>query len=920
MMQLSKVSARDLQRFLDTPGELLEESEEMQIAIATFSETPRNLLEVLMESNYSAVVEVVRLHVDWVDKAREDYRQVVSGILRDKDLGENDRLAVELMRFAPVPPEFLSEWVPFRCLIQGLKNQYMPLRYRLKLLERLSNQGELEARLKVAESKETPVSILELLAGDLDLAVRLATEYNDNCPSEVIELVKTQHDLASNWDADLEQLEELGQSNWGWVRLAVAQNPFTPVQTLKLLSEDGLLEIQLAIAKNPKTQKWILEGLSKHPDNQIRATVAEHPNITGEANNKNTPFLGRHKLQLNKQEAEKTARAEELMKKRINSPYALASISKKSDRKSKLNAARNLNTPVPILEQLARDSDETVCEAVTKNPSLPFNTLLELARNSSVRVKLSLAYKSSYGNTPPTPPQLLEIFAEDESEQVRAKIAEHPDTPVDILVRLANDSSREVKSRLTRNLNTPVEVLTRLGLEENLVNQRNPNTPEIVLAQAVRNMKSKALADFLKHPVQGSQMSRSTLAQLATNTNSSVRYRVACHPNTSATVLRQLARDSYVATIRAVASNHNTSPETLEVLSINPDFTTRHNVVNNPNVPSRVLAQIVKSSCVSGNQPNRTVDMLKSAFPGNNNDVLRIIARNPDTPIEALKILARREFVSPIAEPNSFVPPRTDDSVIQSLAYNPNLTPEILSTLTQDSCIEVRKILVRHPNLTEELWLRLSEDEAVLARETVACSEQTPVNVLQLLASDLEREVRIKVAQNSNTPQTILETLAGDEDSQVRTAIASNSNLPITILKQLAKDQKIEVRRGIAENSNTPVTIREQLRDLVLQPNTQPTISTLSSLPRIYNPNNDDLATVLTEYADSDNAFVRFVTLLHPVTPGEILTQAANSAFWLERYAIAENQETPSEVLEKLAGDGNWIVRAAANQNLSSRN
>jgi len=197
MQSLHRVSAGELQRFLDAPEELLGESEEMQIAVAAFSETPRSLLEVLVNSDYSTVVEASHLHVNWVDEEREDYREAVSEVLREKDLGENDRLAVELMRFAPVPPDLLSEWVPVNKLIQGLKNEYMPLRYRLQLLERLSQERELEARLQVAESSETPVSILELLAGDLDLAVRLEVEFNGNCPSEVVEFVKSQHDLAS---------------------------------------------------------------------------------------------------------------------------------------------------------------------------------------------------------------------------------------------------------------------------------------------------------------------------------------------------------------------------------------------------------------------------------------------------------------------------------------------------------------------------------------------------------------------------------------------------------------------------------------------------------------------------------------------------------------------------------------------------
>ncbi|MDF5710102.1 MAG: hypothetical protein PUP90_21145 [Nostoc sp. S4] len=76
-------------------------------------------------------------------------------------------------------------------------------------------------------------------------------------------------------------------------------------------------------------------------------------------------------------------------------------------------------------------------------------------------------------------------MAQDESEQIRAKVAEHPDSSVEILTRLANDINREVKMKLTANPNTPVTILTRLGLEKNLVNQRNPNTLGIVLAQAV---------------------------------------------------------------------------------------------------------------------------------------------------------------------------------------------------------------------------------------------------------------------------------------------------------------------------------------------------------------------------------------------------------------------------------------------------
>lgn len=43
MQSLHRVSAGDLQRFLDAPEELLGESRGIQIAVASFAETPTNI-------------------------------------------------------------------------------------------------------------------------------------------------------------------------------------------------------------------------------------------------------------------------------------------------------------------------------------------------------------------------------------------------------------------------------------------------------------------------------------------------------------------------------------------------------------------------------------------------------------------------------------------------------------------------------------------------------------------------------------------------------------------------------------------------------------------------------------------------------------------------------------------------------------
>ena len=167
------------------------------------------------------------------------------------------------------------------------------------------------------------------------------------------------------------------------------------------------------------------------------------------------------------------------------------------------------------------------------------------------------------------------------------------------------------------------------------------------------------------------------------------------------------------------------------------------------------------------------------------------------------------------------------------------------------------------------------------------------------------------MATNVNISPECLEALAH---------IANNLRTPEKILEQLAQDEKVEVCRAVAlrhssgdtQNPITPVSTREALRNLVLQPATRQTVSTLRGLSRLYNSSSDDLATLLAEYAQLNNAFVRFVTLLHPLTPREVLQQGARSQSWLERYAVADNPATPVESTAQLVQDSNRIVRATA--------
>ena len=447
MQSLHRISASDLQIFLESPEELLRESEEMQMAIASFPDTSRSLLEILINSEYSAVVEAARLHVNLAGTLG-DYQEIFAEVLRNLDLGQNDRLAVELMQFAPVAPCFLSEWVPARRLIQGLQNEYMPLRYRLQLLERLSQSDKLEARLVVAESSEAPVALLELLAGDLELAVRLTVESNDNCPLEVVELLKSQHDVANDWDADVERLRELGESRWSWIRLTVAQNPFAPEDVLMKLATDEEFRIRLAVVKNPNSTARVLSVLAEESLRLMQVAVAEHPN-TGEET--------LHKL---------FAGYKSEIEKRNDLPRSiLERFYRDKSYKSSYLFFSNDNTPTWILAELANiDLEEVRADAIARKDSSPIiktveewvedgtNFLADIAKHPQASVEM-LQYLSQYSNphikfavaeNPKAPEELrislLGQLSINSKANIRIKIASNPQTPIVILEQLANAS------------------------------------------------------------------------------------------------------------------------------------------------------------------------------------------------------------------------------------------------------------------------------------------------------------------------------------------------------------------------------------------------------------------------------------------------------------------------------------------------
>ena len=872
-MQLLQISASDLQRFLEAPQELLKESEEIQIAIASFPDTPRSLLEILVNSDYSAVVEAARLHVNFAG-ILEDYQDVAE-VLQNLDLGQNDRLAVELMQFAPVAPCFLSEWVPVSRLIQGLQNKYMPLRYRLQLLERLAVSEKLEARLVVAESSEAP-SLLELLAGDLELAVRLTVESNNNCPLEVVELVKSQHDLANDWDADVERLRELGESRWSWIGLTVAQNPFAPEDVLMKLATDKLFRVRLAVGKNPNSSARVLGVLAEESDKEIQAAVVEHPN-TGEET--------LHRLFSGcKKEIE---RRKDLPVSILERFFREAVTDKPWEHEYRNLLLRQRNTPTWILGELANnvDIEALTVEAIASKDSSPVVETLETF----------LGYETDFltdiAKHPQVSAEILEYLTQYPTSNLKFAIAENPKTPEELRISLLQELSVNSKANI------------RIKIAS------NPQTPVVVLEQlANKSYKLNGTEELLRELA--SDITPNLLKRIKT-------YIYKCQsPEMVLWGLRQFSPDSIMQEWDDLVNSLNESEtETLEYLA-NQEFSEweGRNVVQRRSTRARKPSFDNPELAKNLDTLDGLMHLVNTQYNRDrtNQEIVAALLGNPSVPALLREKLWEQHKKTPDDESEYL----EDWDMRMAVAFNPQTSEaQRIEYLQQLLAYEVSHI---GWYMGEKIHRRIAKNPL------------TPLSILEFILQNGKGSIQ-DVIENPNAPVSILRQAAQDDNSTTKELVIKNPNTPKDLLEELTSGQmllknpnltpldiyKIHLEKQSGrdtEKAQRLMSKRDSNQRIFRQSNQQS--PTLQSLPRIYNPDTDDLPTLLEEYAQSNNAFVRFVTLLHPVTPEEILNQTANSASWLERYAVIENESTPLEIRSRLASDGNRIVRAAANQSL----
>lgn len=146
-------------------------------------------------------------------------------------------------------------------------------------------------------------------------------------------------------------------------------------------------------------------------------------------------------------------------------------------------------------------------------------------------------------------------------------------------------------------------------------------------------------------------------------------------------------------------------------------------------------------------------------------------------------------------------------SLRMKVARNPQTPIDALTTLSKDNDFLVREGVAENTKTSSTLLAELSKDTVQWVRARVASNPNTPTSVLKELSKDQEWFVRQYVAGNSETPPEILLSLIKDKSLDVCKAAVYNLCTPI----EWEERQRIEKELilAIEENRKTRAVVAE---------------------------------------------------------------------------------------------------------------
>ncbi len=751
------------------------------------------------------------------------------------------------------------------------------------IIERLvqENNSIYEVDLAVSASN-IPIDILKQLARDTDEYICLFIAKNSYTPSDLLK--------------HLSQRSDYYQYN---VLSAVAANPNTPISTLEILATKDNPEVQEALIQNPNTPQKIKEKLNllKQSNSAIVNLDIPTEKLLILAKDKNSKTRNLAIFQL------------ENIAKNSNTPVNIVEdLATIPNTKIMSAIAGNPNTPVRILEDLATEGDRNIFINLLGNPNTPKNILEQL---STEIINLDTSTLQKIVRKPDISANILEQIAKVSDSKILQEIAAHPNTSISTLEYLATKTIRAIYIAVIKNSNTPEHILEQLSEE-------------------IKNCGMYALEEIAQQP----NMPLSILEELSTSQYALVQRGVTKNPKTPVSILKNIMGYGYSGAWDGIAVNPNTTVEMLEELI---NYSTQEGITNdsvpvsiakNPNTPVYLLEKLA----------GMTEDKKNKWIQANHVPIIQgrqiavelaiALVENPNLPLHFLEYFARED---------------KGEQIRGSVAQNPRTPINILKQLSTDS--NLYWYLLQNPNLPPQIAKKIARDKNDRSkRTTIYDNPHTPQSVLKNLAFNPSGEVRKEVAKHPNISLDVLSELIGDINNIIRQTVRENSNIPTSLIEevkeayynacystsakelaQLANTDWHYVSAAVASNINTPISALEQITTNKISYLTEDcdnlryrclqTLPIISSLANNLNATQHILEQLLTLLTNKDEVS----EVIKQIKTIRIQQYKTNINHAKTLQAIASHNNASENILNCLSNNKDYIIRStvANHQNIS---
>lgn len=389
---------------------------------------------------------------------------------------------------------------------------------RSERLRELSTSPFHNVRMEVASNVHTPTEVLFLLSKDENNFVRCRVAFNKNTPREaVLNLINDGDDdirwrIASHPHAPVDALELLSKDPIWRVRQSVAGHVNTPSAVLDKLANDEYGAVQMNVAKNKSTAISTLVRLTRDPDlflqavaqqqlssrgyrqknpvllldddlseeelgriakvgsNEEKQAVALHPNTSlktllflsrqgfAEDVEQNPMFL--FHLEAHRKDAIEVLVA---VAGQTKNPNRMLEFTHSPHEEIRAGLSRNESITPDILDIMAEDSSDDVRFYVCRAPGMKPSTFYKLYQDSSVSVRVGIA------SNPETPEELIDVLAKDDNSNVRWSVVDRENVSLGILELLSRDADYGVRSGVANRRDISLELLEMLAEDEHVM-------------------------------------------------------------------------------------------------------------------------------------------------------------------------------------------------------------------------------------------------------------------------------------------------------------------------------------------------------------------------------------------------------------------------------------------------------------------